>query len=529
MCSAADLEDVAPGWWQPPVWFDGVDEADVAECPEQWAVPADAESLMPLSVAESLLAVSAVGPGPEAIRLLASLSGRVLSGDQRLSVVQLMQAQVAWVAGAEQQSIVDLVGPAAGAAGGPERRSWRPRRSVRRVELAPALHTSVDQAKARIARARLLAGEWKVLGDRLRAGTLDPYRVWLITETLSALPDPARAAGVLASVLPGAAEQTPTALKRALRKAARQADPDWGVRSFAKARKSRRVGFDLTGDDGLVRLWAFLPPVEGLAVKQQLEAAAKVASADPEDHRCADERMADALVAAVLGSTVGDPTTPLTPKVRLNVLVPLPTLLGLREDTGELLGYGDLPAGVARELAADADWQRWVHDPVTGHLLDQGGYDYRVKAVLHRFLVGRDRYCRFPGSARTAESSDLEHNVAFDTHRQRQRRDHLRDQHVLCVPHPAPGQNPRRLQTPPPPRRHHHLDHPARADLHHPPLGLPTRQRQAAAKQRTRAGHRPAGRPATGVSASRGTPLTGGDMLRPCGSWSWARVSVGWN
>ena len=115
-----------------------------------------------------------------------------------------------------------------------------------------------------------------MLGDRLRAGTLDPYRVWLITETLSALPDPARAAGVLAAVLPGAAEQTPTALKRALRKAARQADPDWGVRTFAKARKSRRVGFDLTGDDGLVRLWAFLPPVEGLAVKQHLEAAAKV-------------------------------------------------------------------------------------------------------------------------------------------------------------------------------------------------------------------------------------------------------------
>ncbi len=161
-------------------------------------------------------------------------------------------------------------------------------------------------------------------------------------------------------------------------------------------------------------MWAFLPPVEGLAVKQHLDAAAKVTRADPEDRRCADERTADALIAAVLGSTLGDPTVPLTPKVRLNVLVPLPTLLGLREDTGELLGYGDLPAGVARELAADADWQRWVHDPVSGHLLDQGGYDYRVKAVLERFLVGRDRYCRFPGSARTAESSDLEHNEAFD-------------------------------------------------------------------------------------------------------------------
>ena len=56
----------------------------------------------------------------------------------------------------------------------------------------------------------------------------------------------------------------------------------------------------------------------------------------------------------------------------MQVLVPLPTLLGLREDTAELRGYGDIPAEVARELAADADWQRWTYDPVDGHLLDLG-------------------------------------------------------------------------------------------------------------------------------------------------------------
>ncbi len=425
MCSAADLESIDDlDWVQVPSWLDAVDAADVLADADLLPPPPDGELFAPLSVGQVLGVVELAGPGPEAIRLLASLSGRVLSGDQRLSVVQLMQAQVAWVAGAEQQSIVDLVGPAAppavpAARRWRTRRCWRPvRRRWRGLLAGVSWHRRCTPRSIRprrgSRRARLLAGEWKVLGDRLRAGTLDPYRVWLITETLSALPDPARAAGVLAAVLPGAAAQTPTALKRALRKAARQADPDWGVRSFAKARKSRRVGFDLTGDDGLVRMWAFLPPVEGLAVKQHLDAAAKVTSADPEDHRCADERMADALIAAVLGSTLGDPTVPLTPKVRLNVLVPLPTLLGLREDTGELLGYGDLPAGVARELAADADWQRWVHDPVSGHLLDQGGYDYRVKPVLERFLIGRDRYCRFPGSARTAESSDLEHNEAFD-------------------------------------------------------------------------------------------------------------------
>ena len=248
MCSAADLEDLgdidSQGWLEAPWWLDAVDAADVLADADVLAAPPDGELFAQLSVGQVLGVVKLAGPGPEAIRLLASLSGRVLSDDQRLSVVQLMQAQVAWVAGAEQQSIVDLVGPAAPPAVPADAPLEDPAVLAARkaalaeefwpVELAPALHTSVDQAKARIARARLLAGEWKVLGDRLRAGTLDPYRVWLITETLSALPDPARAAQVLASVLPGAAEQTPTALKRALRKAARQADPDWGVRRSRK-------------------------------------------------------------------------------------------------------------------------------------------------------------------------------------------------------------------------------------------------------------------------------------------------------
>ena len=101
------------------------------------------------------------------------------------------------------------------------------------------------------------------------------------------------------------------------------------------------------------------------------------------------------------------------PKVLLQVLVSLPTLLGLREDTAELAGYGEMPAEVARELAGDAAWQRWVHDPVTGHLLDQGSTDYVPRTRLRRFVQARDRYCQFPGSSRTAARADLDHNHEF--------------------------------------------------------------------------------------------------------------------
>jgi long-chain acyl-CoA synthetase len=158
---------------------------------------------------------------------------------------------------------------------------------------------------------------------------------------------------------------------------------------FAKARKTRRVGFDFRAQDGLVGFYAALPPVEALAMKDRLQQLAAVPAPRParpagdNDHngdagdgRCHDERMADALIASVLGAQPEDPTRPVTPQIQLQVLVPLATLLGLREDTAELVGYGDIPASMAREMAGDAAWQRWVHDDVTGHLLDQGKHTY---------------------------------------------------------------------------------------------------------------------------------------------------------
>lgn len=37
----------------------------------------------------------------------------------------------------------------------------------------------------------------------------------------------------------------------------------------------------------------------------------------------------------------------------VSVIVPITTLLGLDEQPGELVGYGPIPACVAREIAAD--------------------------------------------------------------------------------------------------------------------------------------------------------------------------------
>ena len=73
-----------------------------------------------------------------------------------------------------------------------------------------------------------------------------------------------------------------------------------------------------------------------------------------------------------------------------------------------LTGYGPIDAELARELAADADWQRWVSDPVDGHLLDEG--DRRFPgARLRRFVLARDPVCSHPNCAQPVHRCDVDH------------------------------------------------------------------------------------------------------------------------
>ncbi|GAC1323342.1 MAG: hypothetical protein NVSMB13_03090 [Mycobacteriales bacterium] len=123
-------------------------------------------------------------------------------------------------------------------------------------------------------------------------------------------------------------------------------------------------------------------------------------------------RRADALVelasAAVCGP--GGCNKP----AAVAVTVDLATLLGLADRPGELAGYGPIPAGLARALAADGKWTRWITTP-TGGLLDRGRTTYCPPAALASYIAGRDGTCRFPGCAQPARRCDIDHTVAFDS------------------------------------------------------------------------------------------------------------------
>ena len=95
------------------------------------------------------------------------------------------------------------------------------------------------------------------------------------------------------------------------------------------------------------------------------------------------------------------------------MVIDLPTLLGLADRPGEIPGYGPIPAGAARAMAADGDWVRWLVDPGTGALLDLGAERYRPSDRLRRFIAARDRRCGFPGCSTPADQCDCDHVVTF--------------------------------------------------------------------------------------------------------------------
>ena len=113
--------------------------------------------------------------------------------------------------------------------------------------------------------------------------------------------------------------------------------------------------------------------------------------------------------AGCRGDTAAD-----TPRARVNVemqvVIDAATLLGRADNPGELVGYGPITAGVARELAGDATWRRLVTDPATGYLLDFGRRVYRAPDALANYVRARDRFCRFPGCGRAAVYCDIDHD-----------------------------------------------------------------------------------------------------------------------
>jgi len=100
-------------------------------------------------------------------------------------------------------------------------------------------------------------------------------------------------------------------------------------------------------------------------------------------------------------------------KPLVSVVVPITMLLGLDEQPGELVGYGPIPASLAREIAAEGTWRRLLTDPASGTLLDYGRRTYTPPDGLADFVRARDLYCRNPICGQRAATADLDHTVSW--------------------------------------------------------------------------------------------------------------------
>ena len=372
---------------------------------------------LPRSVADVLAEVAFFGTGPEAISLLESLHGRAMTPDNALEVAEAWERQSRWLSTRVADANLAFVGTTVA-----EGRDAEREQSSRVLELALATDIG-DQFLKQVVlpQARLLATTLSATRTEVEAGRLSAYRARKISDSLADLatraPDTARA--IEAQVLINAAELKLPSLTSKLRRLVLAArDPEEALEEHLEGARGRRVQVDSEpAEPGLLGLHAYLPAETAVAVRTALEAkAAEFASADKKtaagstgQRRTKDQRMADALAWYVLGPDSEDETLPARPRFTLQLTMSLPVLLALREGAAELPGYGPIPADLAREWAQDADWQRFVHDPVTGYLLDDGHTRYRPRAPGRRFTQHRDVLDRFPGSNRKAKDCDGDH------------------------------------------------------------------------------------------------------------------------
>ncbi|MGV1079386.1 MAG: DUF222 domain-containing protein, partial [Candidatus Nanopelagicales bacterium] len=253
-------------------------------------------------------------------------------------------------------------------------------------------------------------------------------------------------------VLPRAPRQTPHEFRRSVRRAIARIDARLSNETARTARRERGVNlFELP--HGVALLEATLTVEEGRRAYDLLTRNARVeadflrttlagspvaagstqSQVSESDHSSTsdmpllditlDSIRADMLMEALTNSRSQDPNTTVGQGARLNhtggrnriaAVVDLPTLLGLADNPAEIPGYGPIPAHVARQIARDAQWERWVSDPSTGHVLDVGRSRYTPPVGLRDYLAARDGVCRFPGCNRDASVADQDHVIAWE-------------------------------------------------------------------------------------------------------------------
>ncbi len=394
-------------------------------------------SAQPCEIAELVRAI----PGIKTLSALVAINPHDLTPSQRIDYLTALERQTGWLQALMQRAIVAVAGCDSSKPNGSD--PFFGVDDAEREDISTALRLAPTTAQSRIDVARTLVNHLPNTCSALATGEISPAHATVIAkETAAAIRDGLPESAIFEieeRAIAHAEFHTPGQVANQVRTSIARLAPESFEESVARARDTRKVSC-YTESDGLSTIIAILPAADAQIVMNSIESFIRAANAEIDletsaskgadtksdtrssdirssDIRSADMKRADALTAiasAYLASS-SQIVTPHRRPISVNVTIDLPTLLGLAENPGQLAGYGAIPASVARELAADGKWKRFITDPQTGNLLDYGRESYEPPQALIDFLIARDRTCRFPGCRRSAALSDIDHAQSWET------------------------------------------------------------------------------------------------------------------
>ena len=373
-------------------------------------------------------------PGYKVLGELIEINPRMLSASAKVDYLAALDRQESWFCALKQEALVAIAGEEANEDGG----VFNCVDDEEREDVATALRLSPTTAQNRIDVARVLVGHLPNTISALASGEISAAHATVIAkETAAAIRNGLSEEGVFRveqAALAHADFHTPGQVANKVKTTIAKLAPEDFEEIVERARDSRRVSC-YPEADGMATVVAILPAEDAQMVMKSIEAF--IIKRNQEEEQCAqdskvrgfekessdwsllsaDMKRADALtsIASHALASISDVVRPHRRPVAVSVAIDLPTLLGLAENPGQLAGYGAIPASVARKLAADGTWQRFISDPTTGNLLDFGREKYIPPQELVDFLLARDRTCRFPGCGRSGQLADIDHAQSWET------------------------------------------------------------------------------------------------------------------
>lgn len=381
-------------------------------------VPIGNEFLQKTDLVDKVAELLRATPGINSLTELLEIDPFLLPQPARIDYLTALERQTSWLQAAMQRAIVAV----AGEEPSHTQDIWGGVDDAEREDVAAALRLSGSSAQMRIDVARTLVNHLPNTCSALASGEISPAHATTIArETASAIRDglsPIAIYAVEERALAHAEFHTPAQVANKVRSVLAKIAPEEFENSVASARDTRRVSC-YRESDGLSTIVAILPAEDAQIVMSAIESFV-LQDKDEESQgegRTMDMRRADALsaLASWALSATSLEVRPHRRPITVNVTVDLPTLLGLAENPGQLAGYGAIPASLARSLASDSQWRRFITEPTTGALLDFGRESYEPPQPLVDFLLARDRTCRFPGCRAPAYLSDLDHAQSWES------------------------------------------------------------------------------------------------------------------